>query len=395
MASARPVTVDRPRCEICCDYFLSNDAKRQTRNLPCGHTFCLGCLQDLLRTSPMDGLTCPTCRAALFAMDPATLIALPRVYALEGPSPPDKTAVDGMEISASSNANGTTTCENDGCPSLASLFCMNCNSAFCQGCDAEIHLKPVLKKHTRVDIVERPLLCPDHHEAMTLYCSQDEVLVCSECIRLGDKHGGHLTKHVDDVAAIQREQLRKKISVLEREKERIAGDLAAIDKKHRALADEDATWREEIDALEQRMRRDLQQLFVRLGEDAGRTVAEGTARLAQDQAVLRALQEEIEQSLALAQRAWAGQGRSSNARLVHEGLGQRLEEVAERAQAAGFRPGKRGRVELDLDGVQQVAVALGSLATDEPRTVLFKVRRSCVTSIILRLPWYTSVVLRE
>lgn len=75
-----------PICQICLEPFLSESASRQTRHLSCGHTFCLGCLDGLLRTSPNNNaLVCPNCRA-VFALNPASLAALPRVYALEGPS---------------------------------------------------------------------------------------------------------------------------------------------------------------------------------------------------------------------------------------------------------------------------------------------------------------------
>ena len=227
-------------------------------------------------------------------MDPAALEALPRVYALEGPSENDATESSNA-MCASDMAGDMAVCENVGCSRAAKLFCKNCSSALCHACDDNFHSSTFMGRHARVEISERPLLCLDHHEAMSLFCEQDKVLLCLDCIKPGAKHFGHAAKHVDEIAGMERELMMTKTAVLQREKERVVGDLAAIDKEHRTLADDDATWRAEVDVLEQRMRRDVQQVFARLREEAAREVVERSARLTQDQDVLRAVQEEIDQ----------------------------------------------------------------------------------------------------
>lgn len=73
----------RNLCPICLEPYISDKLEKQSRLLQCGHTFCLGCLQAMLRSCP-NNVTCPNCRV-VFAMDPAALVALTRVYALEDP----------------------------------------------------------------------------------------------------------------------------------------------------------------------------------------------------------------------------------------------------------------------------------------------------------------------
>ncbi|XP_045590636.1 uncharacterized protein [Procambarus clarkii] len=44
-------------CQLCFDFY--GDDQKRPRSLPCGHTFCSQCIEDVIKTPP---LTCPTCR---------------------------------------------------------------------------------------------------------------------------------------------------------------------------------------------------------------------------------------------------------------------------------------------------------------------------------------------
>ena len=53
---------DQPLCEICFLTFSSAE-QRAPRILPCGHTFCESCLNDMVRTNKKKGkINCPSCR---------------------------------------------------------------------------------------------------------------------------------------------------------------------------------------------------------------------------------------------------------------------------------------------------------------------------------------------
>lgn len=357
--------VDRPVCDICYETFLSDTPKRQSRMLPCGHTFCLGCLQGLLRARPQE-LHCPTCRVPVSVVDPAALFALPRVYIVESSLPG---ALDGGPSSPTAGDTRSCDgppCENDACVRQAALFCKNCNSALCPKCDGKMHnINSVMKKHMRVELAQRPLLCSDHNEAVHFYCDKDQALVCSECLKPGAKHGGHIAKHVDEFAELEREQIARQTAVLDHEAQRIASDEAAIDRERQALADTGKLCNDEILSLEAGMLADLKTLFAWLRTDASRELAERDERLAEDLARLQAVREEIALGRGLAEQARQCNG----IELVQQAARQRLDDLTGRAKAAGWRAGKRGHMGLELDGVYQLAKSLASLAVSRPPVV--------------------------
>ncbi|NWS26846.1 TRI59 protein, partial [Polioptila caerulea] len=111
-------------CSICCDIFS------EPRVLPCSHTFCLPCLQGLLR--PLPGLltarrlSCPNCRALLALPEPGPE-ALPINFAI----------------------------------------------------------KAVIDKWRQQE------MCRAHpRQPLNIYCLQDRCLVCGQCLTIG-KHRGH------------------------------------------------------------------------------------------------------------------------------------------------------------------------------------------------------------
>ena len=369
-------------CPICCECY---NTERQSRVLPCGHTFCLGCLQGLLHTSP-NALVCPNCRLAV-ALDPAALAALPRVYALEDPPEQANENRSIAAVQVATDHAGEQACENDGCLREASLFCKNCNSALCEGCDGEIHCNAFLKKHARVDLAQRPILCSDHHEAVHMYCEQDKELVCFECLKPGARHGEHPTTHVDTVAAKERDQMKKQLASLGQDKVRIVADIEAIEKERKALANSCGTRREEINALKDFMNQQVNRVIVRLFEDLADVLRERDAQLEQDLHASKALHEGIEQGLRLAERAQ----QSSSAGLVQQGVGRRLEEVAMQTRTASWSGEGLGMglVELDMEEAQGAADALASLAARKStfvRPAKVRVTGSGVASRRVRLP---------
>ena len=46
-------------CALCLEEF------KQPKILPCSHTFCLQCLEELIRTHPGNKFPCPECRAIM------------------------------------------------------------------------------------------------------------------------------------------------------------------------------------------------------------------------------------------------------------------------------------------------------------------------------------------
>uniref|UniRef100_A0A3Q0SDE6 Tripartite motif containing 59 n=1 Tax=Amphilophus citrinellus TaxID=61819 RepID=A0A3Q0SDE6_AMPCI len=144
-------------CSVC--YSLFSDP----RVLPCSHTFCKTCLDNLLQVSTNYSiwrplrlpLKCPNCRSVV-ELPPAGVDALP----------------------------------------------------------TNVSLRAIIEKY-QMDSEPRPPSCPEHHRhPLNMYCIQDRQLICGLCLTVGQHHG----HPIDDLqAAFIREkrtpsQLLKKLS---------------------------------------------------------------------------------------------------------------------------------------------------------------------------------------
>ncbi|KAJ8388657.1 hypothetical protein AAFF_G00130660 [Aldrovandia affinis] len=127
-------------CSVC--YSLFTDP----RVLPCSHTFCKACLENVLQVSgnfsiwrPLRmPLKCPNCRNVM-ELPPTGVEALP----------------------------------------------------------SNVSLRAIIEKYQR-DTQPRPLACPDHpRQPLNVYCVQDRKLICGFCLTVG-QHQGHA---IDDLQA--------------------------------------------------------------------------------------------------------------------------------------------------------------------------------------------------
>ena len=46
-------------CEICCSTYTE---EQKPVVLTCGHTYCMNCINFILKSSPQENKNCPTCR---------------------------------------------------------------------------------------------------------------------------------------------------------------------------------------------------------------------------------------------------------------------------------------------------------------------------------------------
>ncbi|NWU28100.1 TRI59 protein, partial [Dyaphorophyia castanea] len=132
-------------CAICCEIF------QEPRVLPCSHTFCQPCLQELLQPWQQfpsgTCLSCPSCRA-LVAVPAAGPQALPTNFAL-------KAVIEKWQQEKEAGA----------------------------GAGAEVGM------------------CRAHPgQPLNIYCLQDRQLVCGQCLTIG-KHHGH---PIDDLQSVYR-----------------------------------------------------------------------------------------------------------------------------------------------------------------------------------------------
>ncbi|XP_072882000.1 E3 ubiquitin/ISG15 ligase TRIM25-like [Hemitrygon akajei] len=185
-------------CSICLEIF-SNPV-----NLPCGHTFCLDCIQKTWDQNPI-GLVnlCPQCRAA-FTTRPnlqknIVLCGIVDEFHKMGQKAARLTLAE--DIPCDSCLNG----------SKAAKSCLVCLSTFC-----EVHLRPhledkALQDHQLTDPV-RDLdkrKCKMHSKFLEFFCKTDQMCICSLCI---------LHAHRDHKIVTLEEETSEKKNLLQEEK---------------------------------------------------------------------------------------------------------------------------------------------------------------------------------
>ena len=174
-------------CSICTEPY-DND-QHQAKCLPCLHTYCISCLQNL--AGKRIKINCPNCRS-LITFPGGTVDNLPNNFLVEN-------LKNYHDIFSFAVLCGS--CEDEG--NQAVSFCHNCGCFLCQGCvDAHRRLGP-LRMHKLSTIAElqekkcnpmaqRHQQCKKHpKQDLTLFCREPncKIPVCASC-GLVD-HRGH------------------------------------------------------------------------------------------------------------------------------------------------------------------------------------------------------------
>ena len=188
-------------CPICLEEF------KNSKMLPCIHSFCLECLKNNCRDKARgDDVACPVCRKE-FKIPDAGLEALPHNFFL-------RNLID--ERDASSEMEEEMLCEvcaveNDEDEveiPPATMYCADCNQKLCKRCSRSCRVKtrggphkvrPIGAELTAELIQQRGSYCDQHKdERLKLYCHDCEINVCLMCFAVG--HNGHKCADVEKVA---------------------------------------------------------------------------------------------------------------------------------------------------------------------------------------------------
>lgn len=163
-------------CSVC--YSLFSDP----RVLPCSHTFCKSCLDNLLQVSTNYSiwrplrlpLKCPNCRNVM-ELPPAGVDALPTNVSL-------RAIIE--KVGENPLCYPVTSCRSQ---LLLTGFALS----------AGAHLSCLLSQYQR-DNEPRPPSCQEHsRQPLNMYCIQDRQLICGLCLTVG-QHQGH---PIDDLQA--------------------------------------------------------------------------------------------------------------------------------------------------------------------------------------------------
>ena len=201
-------------CPICSSEF------RNPKLLYCGHTFCLYCLEEVVRgKAPGDKIPCPVCREKIEI--PADGIHNFRTNLLISELIERKAlvkqTVDENAVMCICNEDS----ERDP-DKVAKWYCVYCGEKLCDQCRNVHRIQRVTKEHRVVEIGNeenkyllnsKPNFCEKHtSEQIKLYCFDCKLPICTICYAV--EHKNHRSGEIDVAAEEQRQILRKNYDIL-------------------------------------------------------------------------------------------------------------------------------------------------------------------------------------
>ncbi|CAC5392470.1 unnamed protein product [Mytilus coruscus] len=124
------------------------------------------------------------------------------------------------------------------CSKLAALYCYDCQQFLCTQCQKNIHdIVAVCRDHHVGDIhkagnrIYKPVpVCDAHNKEFLYFCGKCDCLTCKECIT--SSHNCHITKEINKIADIRRQDVNQIINKLKMKVEEIKETLKTIDESH-------------------------------------------------------------------------------------------------------------------------------------------------------------------
>ena len=204
-------------CSVCMNTFTD------PKQLPCLHSFCLHCLNRILRTSGRQNIiACPECRREWKVPPSGNINDLPTNFRINSL----------LDVLAIRECNTTgVKCGNCDEKSAQSLYCFQCCAFWCDDCISGHNIIRANKEHRVLalkdfqdqdiqDVLKRPAFCrkPGHEKKeLEFFCEKCQVPICNACA-LTKYHEGH-AKILLEEAAIERKLQVK--SVIESQKGKV------------------------------------------------------------------------------------------------------------------------------------------------------------------------------
>ena len=218
-------------CSLCLDMF--NDP----RNLPCGHTFCLKCLEKAINTkSPVD-LNCSLCRKEWKVPDKG-LTGLSKNFIAES-----------FKDSVPAARACKTILFNDGREHGAEeYFCINCWEALCSICRVSHKYTNETKDHQIKPIRDLSGEDIEHHrkqvssmcyihkkQEVVVYCKECKDIACTVCCVI--KHSKHECTELEDADVSFIETIKKSLNDGKDALKDTTEEMEKIKDGHKALKD--------------------------------------------------------------------------------------------------------------------------------------------------------------
>ncbi|XP_061108803.1 E3 ubiquitin-protein ligase TRIM39 [Conger conger] len=211
MASvSRKLSEEQCYCSICLDVFSS------PVSIPCGHSFCMGCIGGYWMGS--SHCQCPMCKKTFYKRpdisvntvlrDIAEQLRGSRASPLEGNSPPEEQLERSPETQMQGPRVEGVACDVcSGEQQLALKSCLVCLTSYC-----EEHLRSHNARFTKHKLIQpisslQDRMCQKHERLLELFCRSDQTCVCVLCVET--EHRAHFTVSAERAWAEKKAQLKK------------------------------------------------------------------------------------------------------------------------------------------------------------------------------------------
>ncbi|XP_029381147.1 E3 ubiquitin/ISG15 ligase TRIM25-like [Echeneis naucrates] len=220
-------------CTVCRDVF------KDPRQLPCGHSICMACLESLLNHSSESPLRCPDCRSYF-----EPIIRIQKCYTLANITENFREIKRKME-------EQTKTVHCDFCPgkeTLAIKTCLKCEVSMCEEHVKDHQELPVFMGHPLVwslgDLQERK--CPQHEDAvLRYYCNMSRRYICNMCALERKQHNlanesstvlrRQLTDYMDQHLTVLQNQIKESTDSVRKLREGIEHEKQKVNPGHSSL----------------------------------------------------------------------------------------------------------------------------------------------------------------
>ena len=238
---------------------------KKPKTLPCLHSFCLICLDNLAnfaRRQLQTAVSCPVCLTPFQIPEGDTFAGLPTAFHLNR-------LVDVLALEhGGAQTQSCSSCEEN---TAATCYCFDCHDFFCTAC-VKVHSRMKMSRgHRSVgidnlqaqdieELIQRPVMCAEKYhdkEPLEYYCQQCKVCICHKCGFVNhDRH-----EKVDIQQAAEEHKLQM-VDALEKAKKEFAGWEKDFNRRTEFLEKR----REEIIAAQNKVRTTMEEIIGVLRE---------------------------------------------------------------------------------------------------------------------------------
>ncbi|KAI4877034.1 hypothetical protein NFI96_010098 [Prochilodus magdalenae] len=294
MAEALLKTQDSFSCPVCLDLL------KDPVTIPCGHSYCLGCIQDCLdQDDPTGVYSCPQCR---HTFTPRPVLSKNTMLA-ELAEDLRKTRLQAAPPAGSPAGSGDVECDVcTGTKHRAVKSCLVCLASYCEAHIQTHYEAPAFKKHKLVEasVNLQEMICSLHDKLLEVFCRRDQKCICLLCAL--DEHRGHDIVSAAAVKPEKQKQLEQNQNHCKQQIQQKEGDVQVLMKVMKdirssaeaAVEDSEKIFTELIQSLERR-RSELKELIRAREKTELSKTEELLKELEQEIADLRRREAELEQ----------------------------------------------------------------------------------------------------